>query len=224
VFFDIAAIDGTAVVGSDYLAFNYPGQSIPAGSTSKNFSVTLKGDTAIERNEYYYVRLGNVSGASVADRAQGMGVIGNDDYPSLSISPASTVEGNAGSTSAFFTIDLSSPVDVPVTVDATTSNGTAVAGVDYLARSAPGLVIPAGQTRLSFAVQVLGDTSNEGNETFNVTLSNPGFATLGNATGIGTIVNDDGAGLTAGKTSDMRKASETRKTSLRRPVADDRRR
>lgn len=218
VSFDIATIDGSAVAGSDYLSLNSPGQSIPAGSTSKTFWVSLKGDTAVERNEYYYVRLGNISGAAAADRVQGMGVIANDDYPVLSISPAAILEGNSGSSNAWFTIDLSAPSDSAVTVNVTTSDGSAVAGQDYQARSAPGLVIPAGQTRLAFAVQVLGDTTSEADETFNVTLSSPSSATLGNPTGIGTIVNDDAAGLAAKVTT----SKTTTSARVRRPVAADR--
>ena len=41
---------------------------------------------------------------------------------------------------------------------------------------------------------VFGDTKFEGNEGFFVNLSNPVGATIGDAQGQGTIINDDGAG------------------------------
>jgi serine protease len=196
VVFDLVSTDGSAIAGSDYAALALYGQSIAAGSTSKSFAVTINGDTAVERNEYYYIRVGNVQGATYADRVQGMGVISNDDYPLLTISPVAIPEGNSGTSSAWFTIDMSAAMDVPVTMDVTTSNGSGAAGSDYQARSVPGLVMPAGQTRLSFAVQVIGDTVAEADETFNVSLSNPVSATLGNGVGVGTISNDDGAPAT----------------------------
>ena len=58
------------------------GQSIPAGSTSKTFPVTIMGDTTYENSESFSVQLSSVTGASVAD-GTASGVINNDDpyYP-----------------------------------------------------------------------------------------------------------------------------------------------
>jgi hypothetical protein len=50
-----------------------------------------------------------------------------------------------------------------------------------------------GETSKTVTVSVTGDTAVEGDEAFTVTLSSPTNATLGTATGTGTIVNDDTA-------------------------------
>ena len=72
-----------------------------------------------------------------------------------------------------------------------TASGTATAGSDYTALNLTGQSIPAGQTSKTVNVSVRGDTTREANETFYVNLTAPGGATLADAQGLGTIVNDD---------------------------------
>lgn len=78
VTFNLATANKTAVAGSDYVALALTGQSIPAGSTSKAFNVTINGDTVREGNETFVVNVGSVAGAVVGD-AQALGTIVNDD-------------------------------------------------------------------------------------------------------------------------------------------------
>ena len=79
VSFDIATADDTATVGdNDYVASSLAGQTIPEGSSTYQFDVTVNGDTGIEANESFFVNVTNVTGATVAD-GQGQGTIQNDD-------------------------------------------------------------------------------------------------------------------------------------------------
>jgi hypothetical protein len=79
VTFDIATADNTATVAnSDYTAKSLTGQTIPAGSSTYDFTVTVNGDLAFEPNETFFVNVTNVTGASVSD-GQGQGTINNDD-------------------------------------------------------------------------------------------------------------------------------------------------
>jgi hypothetical protein len=194
--FDIATQPGTASEGVDYVGKALTGQSIPAGATSANFSVTVNGDTAVEGNETFAVELSNVTGAPVAD-GQGQGRIINDDLAQLRIGDVTVAEGNSGTSTASFEVTLSEPMPSPVTFDIATSNGSAVAGSDYLATSKAGRYLDAGRTRLLFEVPVIGDATAEANETFNVNISNVSGATLADGSAVGTIVNDDGAALAA---------------------------
>ncbi len=75
-----------------------------------------------------------------------------------------------------------------IMVTYTTSDGTAAAGLDYIA-AAGTLVFATGETSKSFTVTVLDDTVVEGDETVNLVLSNPtGGALLGDpSTAILTI-------------------------------------
>src|SRR6185436_12135784 len=79
-----------------------------------------------------------------------------------------------------------------------TSNGSATSGSlaatggqDYVATSGT-VTFPAGSTSQLVSVFVNGDTLNENNETFSVTLSNPvGASSSGSDVATGTISNDD---------------------------------
>ncbi|MFM9032989.1 MAG: Calx-beta domain-containing protein [Mycobacterium sp.] len=100
-------------------------------------------------------------------------------------------EGDAGLRNAKFTVALSAPSAVPVTVSFATANGTAIAGQDYTA-AAGTVTFSAGQISRQISVDVTGDRVVEPNETFTVSLSKPTGARLGTvATATATIVNDD---------------------------------
>jgi Calx-beta domain len=152
----------------------------------------LNGDTTVEPNETFMVNLSGASGATILN-SQGVGTITNDDsagLPTLSISDFSVNEGNSGTTLANFTATLSAAAASTVTVNYATADATATAGSDYVAQSGT-LTFTAGQISKTIAVVVNGDTSVEPNETFTVNLTSPVGATLADAQGVGTIVNDD---------------------------------
>ncbi len=91
VTFDIATADGTATTAdNDYVARSLTGQTIPAGSSSYAFEVTVVGDTTVEPNQTFAVNVTNVTGAAVAD-GQGQGTIVNDD---VTITPIHDIQGS----------------------------------------------------------------------------------------------------------------------------------
>jgi len=196
-----ATTNGTAKAGQDYVAQSGL-LTFAAGETSKVIRVQVTGDTAVEANETLKVNLTSPTGATIRD-GSALGTIVNDDsataLPSLSINDASAAEGSAatpGQTS--FTVSLSAASTSPVTVNFATANGTAVAGSDYVAQSGT-LTFAAGETQKTIQVATIGDSTVEANEGFNVVLSSPTGATITDATGAGTIVNDDApAGPTLG--------------------------
>ena len=112
----------------------------------------------------------------------------NDDEPNLRIIDAtSNYEGG----SLAFIVNLDSPSGKQINVDyATNTAGTATTGTDYTAESGT-LTFDPGQTTKQIVVQSTSDTLNETDETFQVELSNPTNALLGDTIGIGTIENDD---------------------------------
>lgn len=83
VTFDIATADGSATAPSDYLARALSAQTIPPGGDSYAFAVTVNGDTTVEPDETFYVRVSNLVGA-IAAVAEGVGTILNDDAPPAS--------------------------------------------------------------------------------------------------------------------------------------------
>lgn len=189
----VATADGTALAGQDYVAVGPTVLTMPAGQRSQQFSVRVTADTDTEPNEYFIVQLSNAVGAGIAD-GQGRAVITNDDGgPSISINDISVTEGRSGTTRlATFTVSLSAPATSKVTVKVTTTNGTATAGSDYVARSFVNVAILAGRTSATFSVTIKGDAASEPNEDFFVNLSGPSTgATLADARGRAVIVNDD---------------------------------
>jgi hypothetical protein len=72
------------------------------------------------------------------------------------------------------------------------ANGTAVAPGDYTAKSGSLSFSPGVVTR-NLTVTVKGDNLSEDDETFFVNLSNPTNATIADAQGVGTIVDNDPA-------------------------------
>ena len=75
-----------------------------------------------------------------------------------------------------------------VSVNYTTSDGTAIAGLDYTTVSGT-VTIPAGQVWGTIMVPILADNVIDPSETFAITLSNPVGATLSNTTTSNTIVD-----------------------------------
>jgi hypothetical protein len=79
-----------------------------------------------------------------------------------------------------------------VSVRADTADGTAtLADNDYQQVLNQTVVFNPGETSMIVSVSVVGDVAIEPNETFNVVLSNPVGAQIGDGTGVGTIINDD---------------------------------
>ena len=78
-----------------------------------------------------------------------------------------------------------------VTFNIATANGSATAGVDYVANSLTSQTIPAGSSTYIFTVLVNGDTLNEPSETFFVNVTSVVNAVVVDGQGVGTITNDD---------------------------------
>lgn len=184
--------DGTANAPSDYapivlvteLTFN-------PGETSKTLSISVNGDTTPEMDETFFVDLLGANGATISD-SQAVGTILNDDVPTISVSDVSQTEGNSGTTSFDFNVNLSFASLQTVTVNYATADNTAIAGPDYTGVvSITPLSFAPGVTTRTVTVTVIGDTTVEPDETFFFNISNPTNATIADSQGIGTIQNDD---------------------------------
>ncbi|MDJ0647421.1 MAG: Calx-beta domain-containing protein [Xenococcaceae cyanobacterium MO_188.B19] len=110
--------------------------------------------------------------------------------PELSLNDISASEGDNDNTNFNFTVSLSQASWATVTVDYASADGNGIAGEDYIATSGT-LTFAPGETQKTIAVEVVGDTELESDETFNVNLSNPVNSAIANSLGIGTIQNDD---------------------------------
>jgi subtilisin-like proprotein convertase family protein len=184
---------GTATAGTDYTTTGPSTITFSPGQTSKTFLVPIVGDALDEANETFTVTLSSPSGANISDN-QGTGTITDDDAaPSVSVAFAILTEGDTGTSNMSFVVSLSAASGQTVTVSAVTSAGTATAGTDYTTTGPSTITFNPGDISKAFVVPIVGDTIDESNETFTVTLSSPTNATLGTATATGTITDNDGA-------------------------------
>jgi hypothetical protein len=110
--------------------------------------------------------------------------------PSVTIGDVTLTEGHVGTTTATFTVRLSSPSTNTITVHFTTADGSAAAGSDYVA-AAGDVTFAPGETIKTVTVLVNGDRLGEPNETFFVNLTGATNATIGDGQGTGTIIDDE---------------------------------
>jgi hypothetical protein len=99
-------------------------------------------------------------------------------------------EGDSGTKQAVFNITLSAASADPVTVAYATADGSATAPADYAAASGT-LTFSPGETSKTVTIFVAGDTKDEHHETYILGLSDAGGATLADARGVGTILDND---------------------------------
>ena len=183
--------DDTATAGTDYTALTNQTLTIMSGATSATLAIATADDLVDEPDETFTVTLSNPStNAELGTPTTATGTIVDDDgIPTLSIADASAVEGE----SVVFTVSLSHPAADEVTVQYSTSSGTATAGTDYTAMTNQVLTITSGATSATLTIATTEDAVDEPDETFTVTLSNPSTnAELGSAkTATGTIEDND---------------------------------
>ena len=182
--------DGGAEAGTDYTAASGRTLTLGTGSTQGTFTIATTPDTTDENDETFTVTLASPStNAKLGSAQTATGTIVDDDgTPTVSIEDAMAEEGVA----VEFTVNLSHASSGEVTVQYTTSNGTAMAG-DYTAAANRTLSITAGETSATLTIATTEDTEDEEDETFTVTLASPSSnAELGaRRTATGTIVDDD---------------------------------
>src|SRR5207244_8419843 len=117
-----------------------------------------------------------------------------DDDPTaglkVSIGDASLVEGKRGTRALRIPVTLSAASAGPVSVRFATASDTARSGLDYNGVSGT-LTIAAGKTSGAVTVPIRVDQIAEFTESFTVKLTAPTGATIGRATGVGKILDDD---------------------------------
>jgi hypothetical protein len=151
------------------------------------------GDTITEPNEVFLVTLSNASGATISSGTGLEGIL-NDDPGSpsvrLAIGNVAIVEGQSGQRDAQFVVTLSAIRATPVTVHYATADGSATAGADYTAKAGT-ITFPAGSVARTVLIPIAGDSLHEGDENFTVTLSSASGATITQAVGTASILDDD---------------------------------
>ncbi|MDA9778114.1 Ig-like domain-containing protein [Rubripirellula sp.] len=168
---DFSTADGTALAGSDYTSAS-GSLTFAAGVSTQSVTVSLVNDNQEEAGESFNVNLANPSGAAELGAASSATVnITNDDVAgTLSIQSAATVTEKDGTVT--LTVTRANGSDGNISVDFTTIDGTALAGLDYTAASGT-LNFEHNELSKTIDVVILDDIlGSEVDETFSVVLSN----------------------------------------------------
>ncbi len=194
---DYQTSDGSATAGSDY-ATSSGTLSFADSVVSQSFTVTLIPDVQEEGDETVNLALSNVTGGgSLGATSNAVLTITDDDE-------AGSVEFEAGDylvseTNGTVTLSVvrSGGSDGLITVDYSTSNGTALQGSDYETTSGT-VTMQHAVTSATIQVVILNDLDVEDAETFTLSLSNPtGAADLGALDSAEVLISSDD-GLIAG--------------------------
>ena len=186
------ATRGNATAGVDY-ATTAGTLIITAGATTAQVAVPVLDDELDEADETFVLRLTNTDNATIATDAGDTAtatIADTDDPPSISISPPPTPTNEGGV--ALFTLTLNASSAKNISVEYTTQDGTARAGVggDY-ATTTGTIILTAGTTSAQIQVPVLDDPLDEADETFALTLTRGDNVTLAGTQALATIADTD---------------------------------
>ena len=200
VAYAITGLGSNPATANDFVGGALPSGTVTFGpnDTTALITVVVSGDTLAEADENFTVTLSNPLNANQnldtlqINNATATGSILNDDTTNITIGDVFVQEPDLGSTAqAVFTLSLSQPASEAITVEVTTSDGTATtANNDYVSTTQT-VTFPAGQISATLSVDVIGDNVVELDENFFVTLSDPTFA--GDAGNANTLTGGPGA-------------------------------
>ena len=178
--------------------------SFAPGETQATFDIEIKKDDENEGNETFKVTLNEAANgafeASATSIEKTITIIDNDS-PTLSFKTSNFKHDETDSNTTFeVVVELSESTTNPVAFDIALTDGTTTKGTDYTEPQTTNYTIPATQagqpanTEVTISIPITGDTTNEGNETFDLTLLNLTGASF--ASGIAltqtlTIVDDE---------------------------------
>ncbi|MDX2215557.1 MAG: Calx-beta domain-containing protein [Oculatellaceae cyanobacterium bins.114] len=184
-------------VGTDTIGVN----AVPGVTRFDDLTLTQQGtDTLISVQGKAIALLSGITASSLTVQ-NFVGLQSSQTQPPASVPTTSTSnisvsERDTGTTTAAIEVTLSAASTTPVTVNYQTVAATATASEDFAPVNAT-LTFAPGETTKAIAINVLNDTIDEFDETFNVVLSNPTNATLANTQAQVTILDNDITTLTA---------------------------
>lgn len=188
----ISLVEGSAETPADYGAPAATSVAFAAGASTATVSVPIVGDVENEGDHSFMLNLGNPQNVIIADGAATGTIVDDDLARTVTVADVMMNEGDSGTTPMQFTLQLSQPAKVGDSVVVSTADASAVAPGDYGA--IVGQIVPfvAGQTEVIVTVDIVGDTTVEPTQSFELTIADPSGITIDDGAALGTIVNDDG--------------------------------
>jgi hypothetical protein len=125
---------------------------------------------------------------------RGTALIGRNDQPTVSTPMISTADVVVGEREPYaeFVVRLSAPSSNVVSVNYSTTNGTAYSGSDYEGVASTPLSFAPGETLKTVRIAIENNTTAENDESFSFNLASATNATIATPRVIGTIIDNDG--------------------------------
>lgn len=191
----LTGTNGTATAGVDYIATNALVDFLN-GETIKTTFIQVINDTQIEGDETFDVQLQNASGGFILAPSQATVTIRDNDFGPGAIAfgaPSFSVAENG--VNAVIPVIRTNGSAGAVSINYTTSNGSAIAGVDYVFKSET-LSFAQGDTNKNILIPIIDDGTAQGSLTFFITLSVPtGGAILSPPFTVPVTILDNEVGL-----------------------------
>lgn len=164
------------------------------GATRVFVYIRVRADQIDETHEALIVSLNSAIGATIR-RASGVITIRDDDPGSTAlratIGDAAIIEGDSLEQTVKIPVTLSRDATTTVTVKYAVASSAATRGRDWSGIASGTLTFLAGQNLKYVTVHLLTDSLDEANEILTVTLSAAVGATITDASGTATILDDD---------------------------------
>jgi hypothetical protein len=189
--------NGPAIAPASFTAASGTLQWADGDSTAKTFTVAINNATPFSGNQLFTVALSSpTGGATIGNPGLSTVTIAGDagsPIGDLALSSAGyTVAQNAGSLSV--TVNRSGGANGTVSVNYATTNGSAVAGVDFTAASGILQWADGDTAPKSFSVAISNATPFSGSKSFVITLANAtGGAALSNPMNATAVINGSAA-------------------------------
>ncbi|MDA8982545.1 cadherin domain-containing protein, partial [Gammaproteobacteria bacterium] len=160
--------DDTAEAASDYTASTGTITFAPS-ETTKSISLDIIDDGIFEVDETFNVNftLGATSLGNLVNDTASITINNDDDAPVFGIAGANVKEEGG---TASITITKTNPVQMDITVNYATADGTALAGLDYVAVN-DSVTFAANETEKTISVLITEDSLDEDEESFSLSLT-----------------------------------------------------
>ncbi len=183
---DVATADALsgalAASGVDFAALNQT-LNFADGEITKTISLTILDDSIYEGDENFNLNLSNVVGTQLGNQPSAViTIVENDAVPSAGVIQFSgaNYSVNENAATLLVTITRINGSNGSLSVDVTSSNGSAISGENYQALNTT-VSFADGELSRNVTIALIDDNVYEGDKTFDITLSNMvGNATLGN--------------------------------------------
>ena len=180
--------DDTAEAASDYTASTGTITFAPS-ETTKSISLDIIDDGIFEVDEIFDVNftLGATSLGNLVNDTASITISDDDDAPVFGIAGANVKEEDG---TASITITKTNPVQMDITVNYATADGTALAGLDYVAAN-DSVTFAANETQKTISVSIIEDSLDEDEESFSVSLTGASQGEVQEAESVAVVSIED---------------------------------